>query len=510
MTDEMSRPPEGESPMPPADPAPDYGAAPPPPPPPPEPQHPVPEPAAPPVTSSYPPAAPPVATYDQNVPPAGAYGVPPQGGYSETPPPPPPMYEHAPVGPPYVPTGPAVTTGGEPPRRSGGVGVAVLIAAILALIIGAFAGLAGGFLGARLAGGQGLGAVKTTNVTVVPSKTSEPVVGAAAAALPSVVNIDVTGATTESTSTGLPQGHPNVPVSGNGSGVAFKAVSGGGTYIVTNNHVVENASTIVVKSPSGGKWVGKLVGRDPDTDIAVVKIAGTLPVIKLGDSNKLVVGQIAVAIGSPFGLEHSVTSGVVSALNRSLLEFGNSSQGQYPLVDVIQTDAAINPGNSGGALVDRFGKLIGINTAIFGGNGDANAGIGFAVPSNTAARVANQIISGGKVQHPFIGVIGETVTPELAKSRKLGVDQGALVVDFTAGSPAKTAGIKTGDVIVSVDGKPVTSMDDLVLQVRQHAVGESVNVEIYRNGQKQTLQVKVGEKPSGLNVSPSPSTPTTP
>jgi S1-C subfamily serine protease len=306
----------------------------------------------------------------------------------------------------------------------------------------------------------------------------------------------------------MPKGHPNVPLSGNRSGVVYKATGDGGTYIITNNHVVENAATIVVKEPNGGKWVGKLVGRDPDTDLAVVKISGKLPTLAVADSSKLQVGQMAIAIGSPFGLEHSVTSGVISALNRSLLEFGDSSQGRYPLVDVIQTDAAINPGNSGGALVDRAGKLIGINTAIYGGSSDANAGIGFAIPSNTAVRVANQIISGGKVEHPFIGVIGETVTSQLAESRKLGVDSGALVIDFTAGSPAKAAGIKTGDVIVSVDGKKVTSMDDLVLQVRRHSVGDAVPVGIVRDGQTQTISVKIGEKPSGLNVTPS--SPTTP
>ncbi len=481
MTDEMSRPPAGDAPTPPPAPPSGFDAPPPPPPP-----------AETPPTPSYPPAAPPAARYDEPTAPY-AYAPPPVATGSV----PPGTYG----------SGPGAVASAEPPRKSG-VGVAILIATILALIVGSFAGLAAGFLGARLAGGGSLNVVRPTSVTVVPSKTPEPVVGASAAALPTVVNIDVAGATQESTSSALPQGHPNVPISGNGSGVAYKATADGGTYIVTNNHVVENAATIVVKSPEGGRWNAKLVGRDPDTDIAVVQISGKLPVIKVADSSKLQVGQTAIAIGSPFGLEHSVTQGVVSALGRSLLEFGNSSQGQYPLVDVIQTDAAINPGNSGGALVDRAGKLIGINTAIFGGNGDANAGIGFAVPSNTAARVANQIISGGKVEHPFIGVIGETVTPELAKSRKLDAEQGALVIDFTQGSPAKTAGVKTGDVIVSINGKRVTSMDDLVLQVRRNGVGDTVQLEINRNGQTQTIPVKVGEKPSGLNVQPSE--PTTP
>jgi putative serine protease PepD len=508
MTDDISRPstdeadevrePEPET----APPAPEDTAPAPPPPPPTADTSPLaPEPPAA-TGSEAATASPPIAGFEATVEPSA--------------PPSPPAPTMAPpvagtvppaVPPGVTPTGAATAAATQPPKRAG-VGSAIVIAAILALVIGAFAGLAGGFLGARLAGDQGTGSVKATSVTVVPSKTPEPVVPAAAAALPSVVNIDVTGAGQEATSSALPEGHPNVPVSGNGSGVAYKATADGGTYIITNNHVVENAAVIVVKSPNGGKWTAKLVGRDPDTDIAVVKVSGKLPTIKVADSNKLEVGQMAIAIGSPYGLEHSVTSGVISALNRSLLEFGNSSQGQYPLVDVIQTDAAINPGNSGGALVDRLGKLIGINTAIYGGSTDANAGIGFAIPSNTAVRVADQLISGGQVQHPFIGIIGETVTAQTAQSRKLGVDQGALVVDFTSGSPAKTAGIKTGDVIVSLGGQPISSMDDLVLQVRRHSVGETVQVGIVRNGQKQTVAVKIGEKPAGLNVSPSqPATP---
>ena len=173
-----------------------------------------------------------------------------------------------------------------------------------------------------------------------------------------------------------------MPMKGNGSGVAYKSTSDGATYILTNNHVVEDADRLTVRDSTGKSYPAELVGRDPETDIAVVKVDAKIPVIDLGDSAKLLVGQTVVAIGSPFGLEHTVTSGVVSALGRSLPDFSNTGNA-YPLVDVIQTDAAINPGNSGGALVDSRGQLVGINTAIYSDTG-ASGGIGFAVPVNTA------------------------------------------------------------------------------------------------------------------------------
>src|SRR5450759_3425969 len=261
-------------------------------------------------------------------------------------------------------------------------GCLVLVAS---LVVSVVAGGAAGYTAVRLAGGGA--PAGTTEVRVVGGTTDEPVSAAAAAALPSVVNIEVSASgttTTASGSGGLPQGHPSVPQSGTGSGVAFRAADGGGTLILTNNHVVENMVAITVTASDGEPMKATLMGRDPETDIAVVKIDRSLPLIKIGDSEKLVVGQLVVAIGSPLGLQHSVSSGVVSALHRSLP--GGSSDGSAsatPLVDVIQTDAAINPGNSGGALVDRRGQFVGIDTAIYSGSGQS-AGIGFAIPSDTA------------------------------------------------------------------------------------------------------------------------------
>jgi len=386
------------------------------------------------------------------------------------------------------------------------VGAVVAVAIVVALIVGILAGAVGGFFGARLIPGA---ASSTTRVTVVPSKTDEPVVAAAAAAVPSVVNIDVRQGVAGSGQSGLPSNHPAVPLLGNGSGVAFKTASDGGTYILTNNHVVENADRITVSSPSGQTWTATLVGRDPDSDIAVVKIPGKLPLISLGDSSKLIVGQTVVAIGSPFGLAHTVTAGVISALGRSLPDFTGTTSAQYPLVDVIQTDAAINPGNSGGALVDRLGELVGINTAIESDSG-SSGGIGFAIPVNKAVSVADTLIANGKLQHPFIGLIGSTVTPEVASAKKLPVQQGALVEQLEKGSGSEKAGIKVGDIVTAVDGQVVTSMDDLILYVRRHKVGDVLTIKVLRNGQPTEFKVVVGDRPANLPSIPSTSTSSTP
>ncbi len=406
---------------------------------------------------------------------------------------------------PPVQTGAAAPVPAAAPRS--GVGAAIAVAIVVALFVGAMAGAAAGFAGAQLARGNAL--LRPAKVTVVPSKTSEPVVAAAAAAVPSVVNIDVSGSAESQSQNdrNLPRDHPNVPLRGNGSGVAYKAAPDGGTYIITNNHVVENATSIVVRDAAGARHDAKLVGRDPETDIAVVRVSGKVPGIQLGDSNGVQVGQLVVAIGSPFGLEHSVTSGVVSALGRSLPDFTGSSNGVYPLVNVIQTDAAINPGNSGGALVDRTGRLVGINTAIYSESG-ASGGVGFAIPVDTAQRVAEELIRGGKVQHPFLGVVGQTVDDQLAKEEKLNVSEGAFVVDLTPGTNAVKAGIKKGDVIVSLEETPIRSMDDLILQVRRRDVGDTVSVGLVRDGEKMTVDMTVGSKPANLDTSqPTTSTP---
>lgn len=419
---------------------------------------------------------------------------------AQQPPPPPPE------APPYAPAGspssqpfggppPGPPPRDEQPRRAGGCGL-VAVAVLLAFIVASFAGLAAGFLGARLAS-DGLPRVSTRDpkIRVVPSETDEPVVAASAAALPAVVNIDVRAGSSQGGEEGLPEDHPGVPLIGNGSGVAYRLDGEGGTYIITNSHVVESARQITVRDESDRGMTGKVVGRDAETDIAVIRVDEELPVVDIGDSGDLAVGQTVVAIGSPFRLQHSVTSGVVSALGRSLTSLSGTQDDVYPLVDVIQTDAAINPGNSGGALVDRNGKLIGINTAIFTENG-TSGGIGFAVPVNTAKRVADQLIAGRDVTHPFLGIIGQTVTPELARERDLDVREGAYVADLAKDSGADNADVRVGDVVTKLDGEPIRSMEDLILQVRRKQVGDTVTLTLSRKGAQREVEVEVGDKPA--------------
>lgn len=380
-----------------------------------------------------------------------------------------------------------------PPQREPGVPWFRLLVA--AALVGALFGAAGGYGGWLLARRADLTPAGGT-VRVVSGATEEVVAAAAAAAVPSVVNIDVAAETTASAESGLPTGHPGIPVTGNGSGVAFRRADGGGTYIVTNQHVVEDAETIVVTDSTGERYEGTLVGEDEETDIAVVKVDAEIPLITLGDSEKLVVGQLVVAIGSPFGLQHSVSAGVVSAIHRSLPDLAGNAK-RYPLVDVIQTDAAINPGNSGGALVDRTGALVGIPAAIFTDTG-ADDGVGFAIPVKTAIRVADEIIETGSARHPFLGIEGMTVDATLAEEKDLPVDEGAYVVNVTRGTQAEKAGIKPGDVIVRLDDTPIRSMDDLLLAVRRRAVGDTVTVRLWRDGKQIAITMKVGVKPKDL------------
>lgn len=366
---------------------------------------------------------------------------------------------------------------------------------LVTALVGALSGAAGGYGGWLLARHEGTVPASGT-VRVVSGTTEEVVAAAAAAAVPSVVNIDVTTETTASAESGLPTDHPSIPVTGNGSGVAFKHAEDGGTYIVTNQHVVEDADTIVVTDSTGERYKGTVVGEDEETDIAVVKVAAKIPLITLGDSEKLVVGQLVVAIGSPFGLQHSVSAGVVSAIHRSLPDFADNAK-RYPLVDVIQTDAAINPGNSGGALVDRTGALVGIPAAIFTDTG-ADDGVGFAIPVKTAVRVATEIIETGAARHPFLGIEGMTVDAALADEKDLPVEEGAYVVNVTKGTEAEKAGIKPGDVIVRLDDTPIRSMDDLLLAVRRRAIGDTVTIRLWRDGKQIAITMKVGVKPKDL------------
>ncbi|MBN2247130.1 MAG: trypsin-like peptidase domain-containing protein [Coriobacteriia bacterium] len=392
--------------------------------------------------------------------------------------------------PPVAATSPVAPVASDVPRRVGAAGV-IAIAVVLSLFAGAAAGLVGGYAAYRFAPES---PVSAGTIELVGDKTEEVVAAAAAVALPSVVNIDVSAG--RSSGEDLSPGHPDVPIQGEGSGVAYLEAPDGGTYIITNNHVVDGATEIMVTDSTGERHRAELIGGDGDSDIAVVRVDADIPTIETGDIDTLVVGQLAIAIGSPFGLEHSVTSGVISALHRPLTDFGGGD-GEYPYVDSIQTDAAINPGNSGGALVDREGRLIGIPSAIYSNTGVSD-GVGLAIPVDRATQAADELIEKGRVDTPFLGVIGQTVTPALVTEKDLPVDEGAYIVEVSPGSEAEKAGVLPGDVIVAVDDGRVRTMDDLVLAVRRRAVGDEVTLRIWRDGERIELEMVVGVKPDSV------------
>ena len=255
-------------------------------------------------------------------------------------------------------------------------------------------------------------------------------------------------------------------------------------YILTNNHVVDDADEVKVTLQDGREFTAKVVGRDPKTDIAVIKIdAKDLPAVPMADSDKVEVGDVVLAIGNPFGVGQTVTTGIVSATGR-----GNLGIEDYE--DFIQTDAAINPGNSGGALVDVEGRLIGINTAILSRSG-GNQGIGFAIPSDLARDVMDSLIKDGHVTRGYLGVMIQDVTPALAKEFKLKDTTGALVGDVVPKGPADKAGLKNGDVVVEFNGKKVTDSRHLKLEVARTKPGQTVPVKILRDGTTKTLEVTV-------------------
>jgi serine protease Do len=270
---------------------------------------------------------------------------------------------------------------------------------------------------------------------------------------------------------------------GLGSGVIVTADG----YILTNNHVVENADEIKVALDDEREFAAKVVGRDDKSDVAVLKVdAKDLPYLHLANSDMLEVGDVVLAIGNPFGVGQTVTMGIVSATGR-----GNIG---LDYEDFIQTDAAINPGNSGGALVDAEGRLVGINTAIISRSG-GNQGIGFAIPVNLARSVMESIVKEGRVVRGFMGVNIQDVTPTLAKEFDLRDNNGALVADVTAGSPAEKAGLKAGDIIMKFNGKPVRDSRQLKLQVAQTSPSAKVPVEVLRDGSTRTITVQLKEFP---------------
>jgi len=269
-----------------------------------------------------------------------------------------------------------------------------------------------------------------------------------------------------------------------GSGVIVSSQG----YILTNNHVITGADEIAVALHDGRTVPARLVGADPDSDLAVLKIdLQDLPVITLGHSRNLRVGDVVLAIGNPFGVGQTVTSGIVSAL-------GRNSLGINTFENFIQTDAAINPGNSGGALINAYGDLIGINTAIYSESG-GSMGIGFAIPVNLARDVLIQIIEHGHVIRGWLGVKIQDISPELAESFKLASNDGAIISNIVLNSPADKAGLDRGDIIVAVAGHKVHNVRETLEQISRHKPGQTIDITIIRNGKEITRQAHIIERP---------------
>jgi serine protease Do len=267
-----------------------------------------------------------------------------------------------------------------------------------------------------------------------------------------------------------------------GSGVIVDAAQG---YVLTNSHVTENGNSIEVTTKDNRQFRARLIGRDPDTDIAVLQISGSnLTAVPMGDSDRLQVGDFVLAVGNPFGLGQTVTSGIVSALGRS--------PGIEGYEDFIQTDASINPGNSGGPLVDLQGRIVGINTAIVAPSG-GNVGIGFAVPINMARQVMDQLISGGEIKRGRIGVAIQDLTPDIAQALGTTHTQGAVIARVEQGSPAERAGLRTNDLVVAANGAPIRNGAELRNRVGLSKIGDAVDLTIIRGGSERTVAVRIDQ-----------------
>ena len=412
----------------------------------------------------------------------------------------PPAYPPIPSNP--TPT-PGPTPGPTPTRSSSTLKPFALLAAAAVL---------GG--GAALGGAAAVGAFDgSSSTTVVQQSSSSPstVPTSAGTALtineiykrsgPGVVQITSTlGSSTSSTG--------EFQQSGQALGSGFVLDKEG--RIATNFHVVDGATSIEVRFSNDDTLKATLVGSDPSTDVAVLKVdagASALTPLALADSTRVEVGDAVVAIGNPFGLERTVTSGIVSALQRAV-----KAPNGYSIDHVIQTDAPINHGNSGGPLLNTRGEVIGINSQIeTGGSGDGNVGIGFAVPSNTVKTVVNQLVASGKVEHAYLGVSAVEVTDDIAKSFKLPVSEGLVIQTVSTGSGAADAGLKAGteqvviagesfrmggDVIVAADGKAVSTIDELRDVIGAHKPGDKIGLKIYHGGAAKTVTVTLGRQPT--------------
>jgi 2-alkenal reductase len=335
---------------------------------------------------------------------------------------------------------------------------------------------------------------------------------------PAVVNIRVVKLI-DSEGLEMPEipGHPDTPGEPEefyqqGSGSGFVIDQDG--HIVTNNHVVEGAEEVQVAFHDGTTVRAEVVGTDPDSDLAVIKVdvpVDALYPVELGDSDTLEIGQRAIALGNPFGLRGTLTTGIISALGRSL-PLGRASAvigARFSIPELIQTDAAINPGNSGGPLLDSQGRVIGVNTAY---DPDAS-GVGFAVPVNTVRRVVPRLITDGRYAYPWLGISGTDLSLDMVEAMDLPVQRGAIVLEVTQGSPADDAGLRGssgtvrktgrelrvgGDVVIAIDGQQVQQFEDILVYILRHTeVGQEVEVTIIRDGREQSAQVKLGERPGG-------------
>ena len=302
---------------------------------------------------------------------------------------------------------------------------------------------------------------------------------------PAVVDIVVTGSSSKSNDlfSFLQPSNPSQQFSGLGSGVIIDADKG---YIITNYHVIENANQITISLTSGHQYQAKVIGQDPQSDIALLQIHSKQPLvaIKFADSDQIRVGDFTIAIGNPFGLGQTVTSGIISALGRSGLNLQN-------LENYIQTDAAINSGNSGGALLNLNGELIGINTAILGPN-KGNVGIAFAIPANMVKNLTFQLLEFGEIRRGILGIKGGEVTPELAKSFGLKIPYGAFIYQVTANSAADNAGLKAGDVIIAFNGTKVKSFAALRAKIGTLSAGKEILLEVVRDNQSKEVSVILG------------------
>jgi putative serine protease PepD len=293
------------------------------------------------------------------------------------------------------------------------------------------------------------------------------------------------------------------PTQGSGSGSIIDLKG----HILTNHHVVANAQKLEVTLADESKWPAKLIGSDPDNDLAVIQIDAPkekLKVIPTGDSRNLKIGQKVLAIGNPFGLQRTLTTGIISSLGRTI-----RSESGTLMEDIIQTDAAINPGNSGGPLLNSDGEIVGINSAIISPSG-GSVGIGFAIPVNTAKRIIPELLAKGFVSYPYIGATIQSLIPDVAKYLKLKVDRGALIAEVVKGGPADKAGLKGGnqkvqvgnmilvvggDIVVKADQHEVKTNDDLIRYIREKKPGDSIALRVYRRGDYVDIKVTLGERP---------------